>query len=759
MADLSTDTPLKASVRSALPAQLTSFIGRERELAEARRLLSNRRLLTLTGPGGSGKTRLSLKLAAEEEPRFSAGAHFVSLVPIKDPELVAASTVESLGLPSSGPGSPLNRLIDHLRDKQLLLVLDNFEHLLPAATMVTQMLKECADLRIVVSSRAPLKISGEQELPIPPMRLPDSEGDAAGCESVQLFVERARELSPGFSLDASNRAAICEVVRRLDGLPLAVELAAARIRVLTPEELSGRLGHSLGLLVGRHRDVHERQRTLRNTIAWSYDLLRPDAKRLLAVCSVFRGGATLDMIEKVSGAPALDLLDELVDQNLLRPAPRFVMLETIREFAQERLDVMTEARQIRDVHASAYAALARQGVSMLIGSEQGPWLERLRMEHNNIRAALDHLGEHTPKEALALAIALADFWLPFGYDYAAEGKRRLSALVDKVDPDSAERAAGLAELADLEVNQGEYQSAQAHAQQALDLNRALGDRRVDGRASVYLGRALMSSGQPGAARPLLEHGLEVLTSIQDHHAAAMAASFCGLSALFSGRVDEAITLLRRAIEMCEEIGYHSMGMRITQQLGCALVQKGDLAGARLALTEGIAFSRGTGETFVIGVGLMGFAGLAAKTGRPRLGLRLAGAAEGFSAANQFTLPASLKAMMERWLEPAAQKFGAEAARIRDEGRTINVDEAIRVALENPPEARRAGPAQVLTKREFEVASLVAEGLTNREVAGRLHLSVRTVDVHLDHVLTKLGFHNRSQLVAWAYEEKILPKNT
>jgi predicted ATPase/DNA-binding CsgD family transcriptional regulator len=757
VADLSIDTPRAASVRSALPAQLTSFIGRERELAEARRLLSNARLLTLTGPGGSGKTRLSLKLAAEEEPRFSAGAHFVSLVPIKDPELVAASTVESLGLPTSGPGSPLNRLIDHLRDKQLLLVLDNFEHLLPAATMVTQLLRECADLRIVVSSRAPLKISGEQELPIPPMRLPDSDGDAAGCESVQLFVERARELSPSFSLDASNRAAICEVVRRLDGLPLAVELAAARIRVLTPEELSGRLENSLGLLVGRHSDVHERQRTLRNTIAWSYELLRPDAKRLLAVCSVFRGGATLDMIEKVSGAPALDGLEELVEQNLLRPAPRFGMLETIREFAQERLDVMREAPLIRDVHASAYAALARQGVSMLIGSEQGPWLERLRMEHNNIRAALDHLEEHSPREALALAIALADFWLPLGY--AAEGKRRLSALVDKVDPDSAERAAGLAELANLEVNQGEYQSAQAHAQQALELNRTRGDRRVDGRASVYLGRALMSSGQPGAARPLLEHGLEVLTSIQDHHAAVMAASFRGLSALFSGRVDEAVTLLRRAIEMCEEIGYESMGMRITQQLGCALVQKGDLAGARLALTKGIAFSRGTGETFVIGVGLMGFAGLAAKTGRPRLGLRLAGAAEGFSGANQFTLPASLKAMMERWVQPAAQKLGAEGARIRDEGRTINVDEAIRLALENPPDARRAGPAQVLTKREFEVASLVADGLTNREVAGRLHLSVRTVDVHLDHVLTKLGFHNRSQLVAWAYEEKILPKNT
>src|SRR5579872_7036162 len=340
MPDVSSDT-----ARITLPKPLTSFIGRERELALARRLLAGSYLVTLTGPGGSGKTRLCIALAAAVADDYLDGVYFVPLAPVRDPGLVPSTIARSIGLQDARDRPLMEHLVSQLCGRQLLLVLDNFEHLLAAAPIVTRLLQETSAVRILVSSRSSLRISGEQECPVPPLTVPDETHPTAASlavfEYVPVFTERAAAALPGFTLDDENAAAIADIARRLDGLPLAIELAAARVKLLPPEAILARLEHSLSLLTGGGRDLPDRQQTLRATIAWSYNLLTGGARRLLAACSVFVGGASLEAIETVCdeaadiGVPVLDALQELADHSLVRQlprpgAPRYALLETIR---------------------------------------------------------------------------------------------------------------------------------------------------------------------------------------------------------------------------------------------------------------------------------------------------------------------------------------------------------------------------------------------------------------------------------------------
>jgi predicted ATPase len=314
--------------RISLPKPLTSFIGRERELAQATRLLQGSYLVTLTGPGGSGKTRLCIALAEAVAGDYPDGVYFVPLAPVQDPVLVPSTIAQSIGLQDARDRPLMEHLVSQLAGRQVLIVLDNFEHLLAGAPVVTRLLQETGTLRILVSSRSSLRVSGEQECPIPPLPVPEpgtcpTAASLAGCESVRLFAERAAAAVPGFTVTDENAAAIAQITRRLDGLPLAIELAAARVKLLPPELILPRLEHSLGLLTGGHRDLPGRQQTLRGTIAWSHDLLTEEARRLLATCSVFAGSATLEGIETVCavvdiGLPVLDGLQELADHSLLR---------------------------------------------------------------------------------------------------------------------------------------------------------------------------------------------------------------------------------------------------------------------------------------------------------------------------------------------------------------------------------------------------------------------------------------------------------
>ena len=765
--------PSTGALPGNLPRQLTSFVGRERELRELRELLERSRLLTLTGPGGSGKTRLGLQLAAAVASEFPDGVYFVALAPVGHPDLVLSSIAQGVGLGDVGNRPLLDRLCRHLESTRVLLLLDNFEHLTVSAPVLAALLQGTAELKVVVTSRAPLHLSGEQEYDVPPLRVPDQVGatadTVADCESVRLFMDRARAAWPGFVLDEQSAAVIAAITRRLDGLPLAVELAAARVKLLPPASLLARLEHVLPVLVGGARDLPQRQQTLRGTIAWSYDLLGPDARRLLATCSVFRGGISLESAESVCAA-TIDLrvevltgLGELVDQSLLRRVegpgdPRFGMLFIVREYAAERLAERPERARVEESHAATFLALAEAAAAGLRGPGEQEWLERLEVEHQNIRAAIDWYQQHEPRDALRLAAAMSRFWGVRGH--FTEGRRRLKALLGMTGDATSTRIKALNGAASLAIDQGDRTDARDLLCESIRLSQELGYRRGEATALVFLGRSLIASGRPAEAGPHIERALQVLEGLDDPAAVAIALLYAGLAAHFTGQFEEACARYGRSAYLCRAAGFRSAGARSLQQLGRSRLELGDISGARSALEEALPTCLELGDRWVVPIVIGGFAGVAARTGRPRRALRLAGVAQGLCEAGQFSMPVPVEAELERWLTPARNQLGSVAVQVMAEGQQMSLAEAVAYALADEPEqAWRSGPRRTLTRRELEVASLVARGLTNRSIAGQLHLSVRTVDTHVDHVLTKLGFSNRAQLVAWAYESGLAPKDT
>ncbi len=760
--------------RISLPKPLTSFVGRERELAQAKRLLQGSCLVTLTGPGGSGKTRLCIALAAAVADDYQDGVYFVPLAPIRDPGLVPSTIAQSIGLQDARDRPLMEHLVSQLRDRQLLIVLDNFEHLLAGAPVVTRLLQETSAVRILVSSRSSLRVSGERECPVPPLAVPEEEDQPtaallAACESVRLFAERAAAAVPGFTLDDENAPAVAAIARRLDGLPLAIELAAARVKLLPPEAILPRLEHSLGLLTGGGRDLPDRQQTLRATIAWSYDLLTEGARRLLGVCSVFAGGASLEVIEAVCGAaadiglPVLDGLAELVDHSLLRqvrspgPSPaRYAMLETIREYAAERLAAMPEAERARGAHAAAFLALVEADGRPHAGLTKKEWLERVEVEHNNVRAALSWYRRHDPSAALRLAASMSAFWSLRGHH--TEGRQRLGELLGLVPGPGMARVSALNGAAWLAIDQGDYAHAADLLGESIGLSRTLGDKVGEGIATVYLGRSKMSSGRILEGAQDVERAATLVNEARDRPAIAFAMFYSALVALLTGRLEAACDLFARCGATATELGLAPLSARARLMLGFPLLDLGELSAARKALAEGFQMSTDVGDRWFVQLGLGGFAGLAAKTGRPRLALRLDGAADAYRDVNEFSMPGPMEEIVDRWLVPTRARTGAAAGRLLAEGRRLSPEEAVALVLANEPDDA-PGPRQTLTRREAEVAALAARGLTNRDIAAQLFLSVRTVEVHVDHILTKLGFRTRTQLAAWAHEEGLPAEDT
>ena len=760
--------------RISLPKPLTSFIGRERELAQAKRLLRDSCLVTLTGPGGSGKTRLCIALAAAVAGDYPDGVYFVPLAPVRDPGLVPSTIAQSIGLQDARDRPLMEHLVSQLRERQLLIVLDNFEHLLDGAPVVTRLLEETRAVRILVSSRSPLRVSGEQECPVPPLAVPEEDArpaaaSLAACESVRLFAERAAAAVPGFTLDDDNAAAIAAIARRLDGLPLAIELAAARVKLLPPQAILPRLDHSLGLLTGGRRDLPDRQQALRATIAWSYALLTEGARRLLATCSVFAGGATLEVIETVCdaavdiGLPVLDGVAELVDQSLLRQVPRpglvrYAMLETIREYAAERLETMPEAERARSAHAAAFLALVEAGGRPHAGLARKQWLERVDTEHNNIRAALGWYREHDPRAALRLAASMSAFWSLRGHH--TEGRQRLGELLSLVPEPSAARGSALNGAAWLAIDRGDYADAAAMLGESIELSHALGDTVGEAIATVYLGRCQMSRRDIAGGAPHVERAVALVSQTGDGPATAFVTFYSGLVALLTGQLEAACGLFDRCAAMAAALDLEPLSARARQMLGFPLLDLGELAAARAALAEGFPVCMDVGDRWVVQIGLAGFAGLAAKTGRPRLALRLAGAGDAYRDANEFSMPEPIAEIAGRWLAPARAKAGRAAERLVADGRRLSPEQAVGLVLASEPDdAPPPASRQALTRREAEVAALAARGLTNRDIAAQLFLSVRTVEVHVDHILTKLGFHTRTQLAAWALEGGLRPGDT
>ncbi|MGH2401455.1 MAG: adenylate/guanylate cyclase domain-containing protein [Candidatus Limnocylindria bacterium] len=504
VSDLQTEFPPIASldaVPNNLPTRLTTFLGREREMAAISALLSASRLLTLTGPGGTGKTRLSLEVAGRSLVDYPDGIFFVELAPISQAELVPATIAQTLGLPDRGGRNSIDRLVDHIGDGRVLLVLDNFEQVSEAAPSVNTLLTACPNLTVLVSSRSILHVSGEQEYPVPPLGLPDPQHlppltQLSQFEAVALFIERARSVKPDFDVTNENAPALAEICVRLDGLPLAIELAAARIRIFTPQAMLGRLEHRLGLLAGGSRDLPERQQTLRGAIAWSHDMLDDTDRALFACLSVFVGGAGIDAIEHICGGEVtvdvLDVLASLVEKSLVRQSegvdgqPRFTMLETIREFAVEQAVGRGRWEQLRLRHAEWFASVAESSAPNLMSSGKGGWLDRLEQDHDNLRMAASWAIETGAAEiALRICSALWRFWQMRGY--LAEGFARVQqalALPHGRDHPAA-RADALSAAAGLAYWLADSERARAFYLEEIEARTELGDRR--GLAEAHYG--------------------------------------------------------------------------------------------------------------------------------------------------------------------------------------------------------------------------------------------------------------------------------
>jgi predicted ATPase/class 3 adenylate cyclase len=488
--------------RTNLPPPRTSFVGREREVAEIRDLLTRTRLVTLVGPGGTGKTRLALSTAAEEIDRFDDGVWLVDLSAVTDPEDVPARIATSLRVQADPAATPLEALVDRLRHWDVLLVLDNLEQVIEAATAVDRLLDQAPRLRVLATSRVPLHLSGEHEYEVEPLPLPHPERvleliTLERYESVALFVERAGAVRPGFRLEQGNAAAIADIVRRVDGLPLAIELAAGRVKMLTPQALLHRLEQRLPLLSGGAQDLPERQRTLRRTIAWSHDLLDAEGQRLFARLAAFRGGWTLESAESVCGPGAaggvLEGLFSLVDNSLVRQEQtrdgdlRFQMLETIREFAAEQLHASDEEAQVRRRHAEHFRDLAEEAEPHLMGEGQAEWLQRLEREHDNLRAALDW-AETIGEADIALRISAASWRFWQHRSHFAEARARLERILalPGAETRGPSRVRALGALGGIRYWQGDDEAIRRPYEEAAEIAREIGEPRLLARALLDL---------------------------------------------------------------------------------------------------------------------------------------------------------------------------------------------------------------------------------------------------------------------------------
>jgi predicted ATPase len=492
---------LRTLYRTNFPIPVTPFLGRERELAEVVDLIGRQdiRLVTLTGPGGTGKTRLGSQAAGELADRYPGGVWWVPLAPLRDPQLVLESASRAVGA-SDG-------LADHIGDASMLILFDNFEQVVDAATDVAGVLGTCPNLDVVVTSREPLHVAGEHEYQVPPM---------APTDGVELFMARAHAIDP--TVQAS--VAIDAICARLDELPLAIELAAARIKLLAPDKMLERLDRRLPLLTGGARDLPERQRTLRATIEWSYELLTPDEQRLFERLSVFRGGATLEAIESVADAD-LDTLQSLVDKSLVRRrVDRFVMLETIREFAAEALDRSGEADFAGERHATFYRDLVREAAPHL-QMDEADWVDRLEGEHDNLRAVLDRLsGSGDTQATLDLAGRVFRFW--YLKSHLKEGQRRLEEALRADEEPTAARALALDGAAVMALNLGDHVLARERAEGALAAFRQIGDRWGEAYSNMMVGNAIGDGAAVAEAVPYIEESIRQFDEIGDEHFALIA---------------------------------------------------------------------------------------------------------------------------------------------------------------------------------------------------------------------------------------------
>ncbi len=858
-----------------LPVQFTPFIGREQEVTAVCGLLLREdvRLMTLTGPGGTGKTRLGVQVAAELTDAFADGVFFVNLAPINDYTLVVPTIAETLGMRAGAGQSPLERLREDLRQKQMLLLLDNFEQVVSAAGQVVDLLAACPRLKVLVTSREVLHVQAEQEFAVPPLPLPNLKDmpDLAALShyaAVALFIQRAQAVKPDFQLTNANARAIVEICARLDGLPLAIELAAARMKLLPPQALLGRLGQSLQVLTGTARDLPARQQTLRNTIEWSYNLLDALEQQLFQRLSAFSGGCTLEAIEAVYTAldrnqgagQVLDRVASLIDKSLLQQigleseGPRFAMLETIREYGLEALAASGEMEAMRQAHAVYYVALTEKVEPELGGPQQAVWLERLEQEHDNLRAALRWSLErgaegHSSEIALRLAGALRRFWEVRGH--WSEGLTFLErALALSKGVTVPVQVKALKAAAHVAYAQGDNDRAEVLSAECLARCRELGDATGVALSLRMLGGIARRRYNFEAAIPLTEESLALfrevgdkegiawalnnlagLVSMRSEYARAIelaeeslalfrklgniegiAFSLCGLAVLLIISQGDHITgraLLEESLALCREVRHKEGIARALGLLGQVFLLQGVAVKARSLLEEGVMFSREIGDRntawLLVVLGrvaaiegdraaaetlyeespifareisynedllppyLEGLADMVATRGDSVRAARLWGLAEVLREAMGVPISPIERASYEHTVTAARAQLGEKVfAAAWAEGRTMTPEQALAAqgsvtiptsASAEPSSTPPAKPVITypdgLTAREVEVLRLLAQGLTDTQIADQLVISPRTVNNHLTSIYSKIQVSSRSAATRYAMEHQLI----
>ena len=771
--------------RGALPAELTSFVGRRRETTEVKRLLGESRLVTLTGVGGVGKTRLAQRVAAEVRRSFADAVWFVDLTAVRDPAWVSQDAVDAelmahlvafeLGIAKQ---SPQESLSDHLGARRALLVLDNCEHLVPACAVLAQaLLQACPRLRILATSREPLDILGETRFPVPPLSTPDlerlPEGELTAYEAVALFLGRAQATQPDFRLTQGNQAAVAQLCHRADGLPLAIELAAAWLPALSPEQILDRLDDRFRLLRRGSRARPERQQTLSACVDWSYELCTKPERLLWGRLSVFVGGCELDAIEGIctdEQLPAADLLDALaalVDKSILArddhgEATRYRMLETLRDYGRDKLVQSGEHELLRRRHRDWYQQLVRNAHADWVSDRQEYWYARLRRAHANLRAAVEYCLTQPGEAENALHIAVSLPWLYWwGPRLFTEGRRWLDLALARSVPPSTTRAHALLLDSRLAFAQGDVQAGMRLLEQGERLAHDVGEPVARAHAAYARGLGALYAGEPATAVDLLGQARTLLAQVPEPDLdlklhvllhLAVAAGLSGDHQLADSCRQEITEVTHGGYAFRQLLWAYALVDWSQGRLEEAIEHEREYL--RIRLQEGLDDRSGSAVSLEL------LAWVAARQHQHRRAATLLGAADALFRDSGTSIDAYKHLFgfhRDCWQQVRDALSQTAATEAFDHGRGLTYEHALAEALdERPPVTPGSSPERhaplPLTRREQQIAQLVAQGLRNKEIAATLVISQRTAETHIENILTKLGFTSRAQIAAWLAQQ-------